>query len=366
LDQLVSLGPPTRYPSGRGPLRLALADLDGDRRLDILVTNDNGDSRSPASGVSVLLNQGGGTYASPRSYRATGPYQTYLAVGDVNGDGKPDLMVTGGPYLDVLLNNGDGTLAAPVHNEIAVSAGNVVIADLDGDGDNDLVVAAAGEGVAVLSNQGGGSFAAARTYPAGYMPSGLALGDLDGDGKPDLAVVSYDSGGPGNNNLSVLLNRGSGDFAPAIAYPAGEFLTAVATGDLDGDGHLDIVVLDSYSRLAALMNHGDGTFATPVSYARDTLISAVALGDVTGDGRLDIVGANSLAYGSSGWFGGNVSVLVNGGGGIFGSPVDFADEAIERSIVLGDLNEDGKLDVVAVNRSYECMDTISVLLNRSR
>ena len=365
-DQLVSLGPATKYPSGGRPFQLALADLDGDRRLDILVTSDNGDVSAPVSGLNVLLNQGSGTFASPRFHQGRGPYQTDLAVGDLNGDGKPDIVVTGGPYLDVLLNNGDGTLGTPVPVDIAVSTFAVAIADLDGDGRNDLVLGASGEGVIVLFNRGDGSFTASKAYPAGYAPSALAAGDLNGDDRPDLAVVSYSSGGPGNNNLSVMLNRGGGDFAPAVAYPAGEFLTSVTMGDLDGDGHRDIVVLDSYARLAGLLNQGDGTFAAPVSYGGDASNGAVALGDVTGDGRLDIVAADTLRYGSSGWIGGNVSVLVNQGGGAFGPPLDFTDEPIERSIVLGDLNEDGKLDAVAVNRSYECMDTISVLLNTSR
>ena len=373
--QIVSLGAATSYPSGGPPLQMALADLDGDGRLDILVTTTSSDTGSTVGGVSVLLNQGGGTFAPARSYGMSAAAQTYLAVADVNGDGKSDVVVTGGlvgatSSADVLLNNGDGTLAAPIHEEIGVSPSNVVIADVDGDGRNDLVVAfstyPSGGGMAVLSNRGDGTFAAARTYPAGSRPGALAVGDLDGDSKPDVAVVSYDGQVPGvQENLSVLLNRGGGNFAPAIAYPAGEFLTSVTMGDLDGDGDRDILVLDSYSRLAGLMNHGDGTFATPVPYAGDGAISAVALGDVTGDGRVDIVAANNLAYGSGGWLGGNVSVLVNGGNGVFGPPIDFADEPIERSLVLGDLNGDGKLDVVAVNHSFACMDTISVLLNTS-
>lgn len=365
--QIVSFGAPTGYPSGGPPYRLALADLDGDGRLDILATTGTTDGTEMLEGVSVLLNQGGGTFTAPRVYEMSAVLTSNIAAGDLNGDGKPDVVVTVGhekpaSFADVLLNNGDGTLAAPIHNDLPSSAGDVALADLDGDGDRDLV-ALTGGGVTVLSNRGDGTFAPAVTYPAGIEPTALAVGDLDGDAKPDVAVVNYG----GETPLSVFLNTGAGKLAPPVGYAAEGFLTSVEMGDLDGDGHRDLLVLDSSSRLAGFMNQGDGTFAPAVSYAGADTINAFAVGDVTGDGLADVVVAHTLTYEGPSlvWFAGDVGVLVNGGRGALRPPVNFAVAPVERSIVLGDLNGDGKVDVVAANRSFECMNTISVLSNTS-
>jgi hypothetical protein len=296
----------------------------------------------------------------------------------LNGDGKPDVAITNtsggdaGPFsVDVLLNNGDGTLAAPSHYYFAGSPQGLVLADVDGNGRNDFVVAFTSfptdAGVVVLLNQGGGAFSAAKTFSVGTHPSGIAAGDLNHDGRIDLAVVNYDSevsGGTGN--LSVLLNQGGGDFAPAVAYPAGEYLTAVAEADLNGDAQPDLAVVDLSSNVSVLLNEGTGSFVGPLRYSAQHPSSGFALGDVTGDGRIDIVGSVPLQFGDLGWTFGIVSVLVNGGDAIFNRAIDFADEPIEGSIALGDFNGDGKLDVVAVNHTYGCIDSISVLLNTSQ
>jgi hypothetical protein len=297
----------------------------------------------------------------------------FLAVGDLNGDGKPDVAVTtfsSGYAVAVLLNEGDGTLAAPSHYYFAGSAQGLVLADVDGNGRNDIVVASTSPppyaGVVVLLNQGGGAFSAPRTFSAGTQPSGIAAGDLNRDGRIDLAVVNNDSEVAGGGNLSVLLNQGSGNFAPPVAYPAGEFLSAVAEADLNGDGQPDLAVVDSSSNVSVMLNEGTGSFVGPLRYSAQHPSSGFALGDVTGDGRIDIVGSVPLQFGDTGWTFGIVSVLVNGGDAIFNRSIDFADEPIEGSIALGDFDGDGKLDVVAVNHTYGCIDSISVLLNTTQ
>jgi hypothetical protein len=357
---------------------VAVGDLNGDGHLDIVVTSQSNGDAGFTWRVNVLLNVGDGTFAAPASYAVSGPYTPYMAVGDLNGDGKPDVAITNasggdaGPFsIDVLLNNGDGTLAAPNHNFISGSPQGLVLADVDGNGRNDLVVAfitfPTDAGVAVLLNQGGGAFGAPRTFSVGTHPSGIAAGDLNHDGRIDLAVVNYDSEiSAGNGNLSVLLNQGGGTFAAPVAYPAGDFLSAVAEADLNGDAQPDLAVLDSSSNVSVLLNEGTGSFVGPLRYSAQHPSSAFALGDVTGDGRIDIVGSVPLQYGYTGWTFGIVSVLVNGGDAIFNRSIDLPDEPIEGSIALGDLNGDGKLDVVAVNHTYGCIDSISVLLNTSQ
>ena len=130
------------YPPGGHPARVAVADMNGDGHLDIVMTSQSNVSATTWQ-VNVLLNVGDGTFAAPASYSLSGVY-SYLAVGDLNGDGKPDVAVTifsSGDSVDVLLNKGDGTLAAPSHHYFAGPPQGLVLADVDGNGRNDLVVA---------------------------------------------------------------------------------------------------------------------------------------------------------------------------------------------------------------------------------
>jgi len=298
-------------------------------------------------------------------------------VGDLNGDGKADVALTNssgsytGPFsVDVLLSQGNGTLAVPTHTFITGAPLGLVVADIDGDGRNDLVAAfaafAPNTGVAVLSNRGSGAFTVSGIFLAGTQPSGVAAADLNHDGRIDLAVVNNDSEfSGGNGNLDILLNQGGGTFAPAASYPAGDYLSAVAAADLNGDGQPDLAMLDSNSEVSVMLNEGSGSFVGPLRYSAQHAAAAFALGDVTGDGRVDVVSAVPLIFVSS-WTLGDVSVMVNGGAGIFNRPVDIPDEPIEGSIALGDFNGDGKLDVVAANHSYACTDSVSVLINTSR
>ena len=375
--QAPSFASATNYPSGGPPAQVAVGDMDGDGHLDILVTSGSNSVATATWQVNVLRNQGDGTFATPVSYSLSGTNFPYLAVADLNGDGKPDIAITNGsggdagPFsVDVLLNKGDGTLAAPIHNFMAGSPQGLVLADLNGDGRNDLVTAISpypiNAGVVVLWNQGGGTFGGTTILTVGTFPSGLVAGDLNHDGRIDLAVINNDSEvSGGNGNLDVLLNQGNNFFGPPVSYPAGDFLTAVAEADLNGDGQPDLAVLDSSSEVSVLLNEGSGSFVGPLRYSAQHPSGAFALGDVTGDGRTDIVSSVPLSRGFAGWTLGDVSVLVNGGGGIFNRPVDIPDEPIEGSIALGDFNGDGKLDVVAANHSYACTDSVSVLLNTS-
>jgi hypothetical protein len=153
--------------------------------------------------VSVLLNNGDGTFAAKVGY-AVRDYPRSVAVGDLDGDGKPDLATAN--YWDdsvsVLLNNGDGTFAGKVNYGVGSYPRSVAVGDFSGDGKPDLAVANyGGDDVSVLANNGDGTFAAQANYGVGIEPISVAVSDFDGDGKPDLAVANYV-----HNDVSVLRN----------------------------------------------------------------------------------------------------------------------------------------------------------------
>jgi hypothetical protein len=212
-----------------------------------------------ADTVSVLLNRGDGSFQAERDY-GTGDSTVSVAIGDLNGDNKPDLATANDNTnsVSVLLNSGDGSFQA-AHN-YGTGAGfgaapvSVAIGDLNGDGKPDLATANEGAGtVSVLLNSGDGSFQAHRNYATGYLPDfseAVAIGDLNGDGKPDLATAN----GYFSNTVSVLANRGDGRFEARLVYATGRDPEAVAIGDLNGDGKPDLATANAYSTASVLLN----------------------------------------------------------------------------------------------------------------
>ena len=328
------------FPTGKAPATLALGDLNGDGKTDLVTASLD------AAKMSVLLGTGGGAFAAHQDYplpidTPTGsvPYQTTLiALDDLNRDGKLDLVLV--TYCmnqaSVLLGKGDGTFAASMDYPLGISGldGNgptgFVLADLDGDGNRDLVAANAIAGtLAVLLGKADGSFATRQEYPAGSGSHALAVGDLDGDGKLDIAA----GGGV------VLLGNGDGTLGTGLELASSGDYPAAVLGDLDGDGKLDIVTANGTANTSSvLLGKGDGSFAAGVDYPTGDNPRVVALGDLNGDGKLDIATANNAAA--------TVSVLFGKGDGTLAAKVDFETGPRPVTLALGDLNLDGNLDIV--------------------
>jgi len=325
------LFPGARYPAGNGPGSVAIGDLNGDQVPDLAVANETSDN------VSVLLGIGDGTFAAAVNYPA-GDGPSSVAIGDLNGDQVPDLAVTnGGTYpehedagVSILLGIGDGTLAAAAHYAAGGSPLSVAIGDLDADQVPDLVLATHGTypeyddgGVSVLLGVGDGTFAAAVDYPAGDWPSSIAMGDLDGDQVPDLAVANLGTYPEYADGVSVLLGVGDGTFAAAVDYAVGVEPWSVAIDDLDGDQVPDLV-LTTYGTypeyddggVSVLLGLGDGTFAAAVHYAATGRPFSVAIGDLNGDGVPDLAVGND--------YGNEVSVLLGLGDGTFAAAVHLS------------------------------------------
>jgi hypothetical protein len=275
---------------------------------------------------------------APAVHYAAGMSPEAVAVADLDGDGHLDLAAGGSGSVAILHGIGDGTFgsASLAPDRLDATTG-IVAADLDGDGVLDL--AAVGGGTfAALYGVGSADMSNARVFDGIQWAYDVAVADLDGDGHPDVVAAN----GLGES-VSVFLGQGSGFFVSARTFPAGHFPHSVVVADMDRDGVLDLVVADDLgwasgnpNLVSLLIGHGDGTFAAPISFEVGNTAEAAAVGDVDGDGRPDIVTAN--------WSDGNTLLLTGRG---FASPIELAGKPQDSTDVrLVDVDGDGRLDIV--------------------
>ncbi|HTQ57513.1 MAG TPA: VCBS repeat-containing protein [Bryobacteraceae bacterium] len=324
-------------PAGLSGLAVAAADLNGDGIGDVLTLT--------SQGVAVLLSESGTTnYAGPIVYPA-GTNPVAMASADFNGDGIPDVATANfkGNDVTVLLAAAGGKLGAPVH--LAAGSGPVAIAaaDLDRDGKPDLVVAdVTGSQIAILYGNGDGTFRAPALFSAGTQPGSLAVGDFNNDGRLDIAVVSQ------TGAITVLLGDGHGGFSPSPASASGASqTTSVTAADFNGDGILDIAVAEyagsATGSVYVCSGKGDGTFQTPARISLPQYAPAVTSGDLNGDGHPDLI---AVLSNQTAQYINALAVLLNDGQGNFGAPELDGSPETPISIAAVDLNRNGKLDVI--------------------
>jgi hypothetical protein len=341
--QVLSPGLPTG-----NVLATATAHLGSDTNVDLLVLQTNGNNLTGGT-VGILRGNGDGTFAAPQLLTIPG-VPLSMAVGDVNGDGIPDVAVSETLYsgsvpgaILIFLGNANGTFAAAETIDADASDTGLQIADVNGDHRADLVYSDAGA-IGVRLQNADGTFAAPVTSDANGSVNAIAVGDVTGDGVPDLVTSSISQADENISFVSVLKGNGDGSFQAPVNYSVDEAgADEVQLVDLNGDSHLDIVdVNDGHSTsngvngdVDVFMNNGDGTFANAVGYGTST--NDVDVIDVNGDGKLDLVTS----------YGGVLSTYLGNGDGTFSTTADTADfSASAAGLVVADVNKDGHADAL--------------------
>ncbi len=346
------------FSTGFGSYSVAKGDFDGDGKADLAVANGNSNS------VSVLrnntVNSEDFSFEQKIDYEVSEPYE--IEIGEINGDGKLDMIVIGSslPYVVTFYINSSPAAGVISFDKYEYKLENrstsIALADLDSDGKSDLVITDGNNDVvSIIRNISPRpskiDFEPLVDFDSGPNPFDISSGDFDHDGKIDLAI----SHNGGNNSISILRNNSSSpgiiSFDSKIDYQTGPDPLSVAAGDLDGDGLADLAVTSAngYSSSVSTFQNistGEGVidFLKINEYATGLAPQKVAIGDLDGDGKLDLAVSNRNNNSKSVSIFKNISEVPDEIE--YAEKVDFETGTTPFSVTIADLNNDGKMDLV--------------------
>ena len=380
LPNTVHFDPQVVFGTDDSPNGVSIADMDGDGKPDIVVANQFGL-------ISVYLNTAtsgsitAGSFAAPVDFDPAGYGVQLAAIGDIDGDGKPDIAFTTSStgQVSVLRNTSSvGSLSFSTSQILWYATGQVggiVVGDINGDGKPDIAVSNSGNDmISVYPNvsaPGNISFGSPVTFATGTAPWEIALADIDGDGKKDIIVPNFL-----DNTISVFRNINApgayidtNSFSARVDFPVGTNPVFVTVGDLDGDGKTDVVVLNSDNTASVFHNTASSGVINASSLTSSPALAlrngtaTIQIGDIDGDGRGDLAAVNEVDNTASVFrntsapgtisFAPDTTFVI----GLGATPMGYGGS---RSIAVGDLDGDGKADIVASNLGD---NTISILRN---
>ena len=375
-------------PAGFIPTAVATGDFNGDGRLDWAVANGGDNS------IWIYLGNGDGTAKLPTILHLQGYAPVALATTDMNGDGKLDLVVAEADSLAVavLLGNGDGTFGPELTFTTPSIPISLAVADFNGDGKLDVAVGLLGTfdtgQLAFLPGDGTGKLGIpvihyGQVTGGVFLTFAISAADLNGDGLPDIVALDFtidfeglfltnQFGGAGarayvsqGNGIFKMTQQFFHDQTSGQSPPLGVAVTAVALGDVNGDGCVDAVTLDSLGTATFFPGLCNGNFDTAKVriFGSGIIAAAAALADVNGDGRLDLISSASLFTQYNFFAGapaGSISVQFGDGTGNFGSPTLYRGEPEMVSLAVADLKRNGRPEIITVNQQT---DTITAYQN---
>ncbi len=333
LEMSADLSRGDNVATSNDPNLLRVGDFDGDGDADVLI------AAAGSNELQTFIGDGNGGFsvAGTRNVDNVGWWTEPVAVGDLNKDGRDDVVHVSNSQsrASILLSNASGALGAPTYTALPRSGRAVSVEDFDADGNLDLAVAHWPDQVSILLGNGNGTFGPAASFTVGRNPYSIAVGDFDGDNNLDFATADFD-----DDTISVLRGVGNGGFESRVVFAASDNPKGIVSGDFDGDGFDDLATVNRASQDVTLLFGSPSGVGSPANIPGHSEGETIEVGDVNRDGVADLL---------LGGFSTHFNVLLGHGDRTFSRPVSIVGGDSEVSGATADFNSDGHDDLVVAS-----------------